>query len=329
MKSYDEIAKNVLKRRDEYEAKKKNDKKIVKRTVTSILFGTVAPILCIVVLVVCFKVWGKVFLSNEISATEDSDVNTSSESKYDKYYNSKYPFFTNPPDSSNSSGNNSQYPSYPQDKYSIDSIDKVNFYSAKKIISDNSLLPIGTSENGLTMPNVTMLGSKYAEYPIDKNKVFTITMVTYFKIELNNEKGFLAQKLGGTGLVEVVVTENNLEQLGRMITFKRNDKYYTCLMNNEEYNGSKKSYGFSSHKYIKGFNLVKNKEQENYRFTVHYDGTNVVGFDCEPFHSEPKKYVVDDVTLVEDYCIVFYTKQNFTIGQLESYYKNEEKDETL
>ncbi|MBE6728880.1 MAG: hypothetical protein E7568_01445 [Ruminococcaceae bacterium] len=327
MKNYKEVANNVFERRNKYIKQRKEKIKIA--------IAACSTLLCSFILLTSFGLWKGGFFDNYIGVTRNPQKENSSKVSGSA---EKYPYFEN------NSSNNSSYdkysssspsyvnpdnPSYQENSF-IDSIDKVNFYSAKKIISENSLLPIGMGANGLTMTNITKLVNTYAEYPIDKNKVFTITMVTYFKIELNNEKGFLAQKLGGTGLVEVVVTENNLEQLGQMITFKRNDEYYTCLMNNGEYNdGGKKSYGFSSHKYIKGFNLVKNEEQENYRFTVHYDGTKVVGFDCEPYHSEPKKYVVDDVTLVEDYCIVFYTKQNFTIGQLEYYYKNEEKDETL
>ena len=170
-----------------------------------------------------------------------------------------------------------------------------------------------------------MLNNTYTENPIDRNKIFTTTMVTYFTIELNNDKGFLAQKLGGTGLVEVVVTANNVEDLGQMITFKRNNKYYTCFMNSQanNINSNRVSREFSSHKYIDGFNIIKNLEQENYKFTVHYDGSKVVGFECSNFHSEPTKYVVDDITFIEDFCVVLYTKHNFTLDELEIYFKNE------
>ncbi|MBQ3069961.1 MAG: hypothetical protein IJD01_08470, partial [Clostridia bacterium] len=172
---------------------------------------------------------------------------------------------------------------------------------------------------------------QYAEYPIDRDKVFTISMVTYFMIELQDEEGFLAQKLGGIGTVEVVITENDIEDLRQMITFKRGDRYYTCLLNGESYEtGTQKmSRKFSSHKYIDGFNLVKNKEQENYQFVVHYDGSKVVGFECRPFDSVPSKYHTDSATLLKDLCVVLYTKRNFTIDQLEVYFKNENGEESL
>ena len=212
--------------------------------------------------------------------------------------------------------------------YNIDSIDKINFYSAKKIISENSLFPIGM-RNNVSSSKIIMLNKTYTENPIDRNKIFTTTMVTYFTVELNDEKGFLAQKLGGTGLVEVVVTENDMEDMGQMITFKREDHYYTCFMNGQrkDMDSNKISREFSSHKYVEGFNIVKNLEQENYKFIVHYEGSKVIGFECAPFHSVPTKYVADDVTFIEDFCVVLYTKQTFTIDELEVYFKNESKRE--
>ena len=61
-----------------------------------------------------------------------------------------------------------------------------------------------------------------------------------------------------------VVTKNNIDDLGEMITFKREEKYYTCLANGGDYNpdSNKSSSEFSSHKYIDGFNIIKNLEQE-------------------------------------------------------------------
>ena len=173
-----------------------------------------------------------------------------------------------------------------------------------------------------------MLTNNYVEYPIDRDKIYTITMVTYFTITLNDENGFLAQKLGGTGQVEVVVTENDINSSGQMITFKREDTYYTCFMNGQSFDleSSNVRREFSTHIYIDGFNTVKNFEQENFKFTVNYEGSKVVGFECTPFKCEPKKYSADNVTLVEDYCVVLFTTQYFTIDQLEMYLKNNTKE---
>ena len=140
-----------------------------------------------------------------------------------------------------------------------------------------------------------------------------------------------AQKLGGTGTVEVVVTENDIDDMGQMITFKRGDRYYTCLVNRQtnDPNTLKVRREFSSHKYIDGFNIVKNFEQECYTFTVHYDGTRVVGFECELDYGKPTVYMADDVTLNEDFCVVLYATHTFTIEELEVYFQNENKRNSL
>lgn len=351
MKSYDEIANSVFERREKYIANKKRNKKIILSIVT--------PAFCCIVLITSFGLLNGGFFSNNIPVKNSSDSNSStqdniSSSNPSDDTSSQGGVIFNE-SSSNSSGNTSSnasddITSEPSDditlepewtwtgtldgstdsietNYFIDSIDKINFYSAKKIINDNSLSPMGLSVNNSFTPNILLLSNKYVEYPIDRRKVFTTTMVTYFTIELNDEKGFLAKKLGGTGLVEIVVTENNIDDLGQMITFKRGDKYYTCLKNGGDYDpdSNKSSHEFSSHKYIDGFNIVKNLEQENYKFTVHYDGLKVTGFECAPFDSVPTKYAVDNVTFIEDFCVVLYTKQTFTIDELEIYFKNDDE----
>ncbi len=326
MKSYNEIANSVFERREKHIAMQKRKKRII--------ISVVAPTLCCcIVIITSFTLWEIGFFNSNIPVIDNSQ-NVSDNSN------------NSSTDNSTSSNSDDVTPSEPSDdtpstvipsdppvietKYNIDSIDKINFYSAKKIISENSLFPFGMSNN-VSSPKIIMLNKTYTENPIDRNKVFTTTMVTYFTIELNDEKGFLAQKLGGTGLVEVVVTKNNIDDLGEMITFKREEKYYTCFANGGDYNpdSNKSSSEFSSHKYIDGFNIIKNLEQENYKFTVHYDGSKVIGFECAPFHSVPTNYAVDNVTFIEDFCVVLYTKQTFTIDELEVYFKSQNQEESL
>lgn len=352
MKSYDEIANSIFERRDKYITTQKRKRRII--------ISTVAPTLCCcIVIITSFKLWEIGFFNNNIpviynsenvsdnSSTNDNRNNATNSSNSSQGNNSSSAPSSNSsqggfiPDNSTPSNSDEVTPSEPSDstpstlvpsdppvieaKYNIDSIDKINFYSVKKIISEKVLFPKGMSYNSFTRPQFVLLNNLYSQYPIDRTKIFTTTMVTYFTIELNDEKGFLAQKLGGTGFVEVVVTENNVEDLGQMITFKRNNKYYTCFMNGQknDINTNRVSREFSSHKYIDGFNIIKNLEQENYKFTVHYDGSKVVGFECANFHSVPTKYVVDDVTFIEDFCVVLYTKHNFTLDELEIYFKDE------
>ena len=343
MKSYEEIANNVFKRRDKYIANKKRKKRII----ASIIIPTVY---CIG-LIIGLGLWQNGFFNNipvlkdpqnvlNVDTSNPTDNNTHNNNSVSRPSNNngaqggtEDDDFTSSTPSRNensnpsedtSSNESSTYPPVVEGNYFIDSIDKVNFYSAKKVIDENSFWPFSTSSN-FAVPKVAPLSNIYVTYPIDRNKVFTTTMVTYFTINLNNEKGFLAQKLGGTGVVEVVVTENNINDVESILTFKRENRYYSCIMNGESHytNSDIISRNFSSHKYIDGFNVVKNFEQENYKFIVYYDGARIVGFECASFDGKTEKYEVDEAKLVDDYCIVIYTKKTFTIAQLEAYFKNE------
>lgn len=334
MKNYEEIAYNVFKRRDEYIEKQKLRKKII-------INAVIPTACCLILLITGFSLLGNGFFNNSISnngihsnqqsskdITENSNNNVTSDSSIiDENSSQSTPSNEYSSESSVNDIPSTDDPVIPpvtNEDFRIDSIDKINFYSAKKIINENNLLPV--SKNSISQ--IMLLNDYYIEYPIEENRIFTTTMVTYFTITLNDENGFLAQKLGGIGTVEVVVTENDIEP---MITFKRENNYYTCLANGANYDpeSNKSSQDFSSHKYINGFNIVKNLNQENYKFTVNYEGSKVVGFECSPFKSTSLKYNSDDITFVEDYCVVIFTNQTFTIEQLETYFKNIEEDDLL
>ena len=238
-----------------------------------------------------------------------------------------------PPDESSDVDGSEPDHHSPTGNIKISSIDMLNYYSAKKVLMEDSLLPVSMpmslSSNGAV---IKLTDGNVRYYEIDRHTTFTITMITYFTINLLNENGFLAQKLGGTGLVEVVYTENNLEN---MITFKKGDKYYSCLCTGASYNtdstNSIKSARFSSHKYIEGFNIVKNKEQENYEFTVYFENQRVTGMNCSRFQDNSYTHEADPdyITMAEDYCVVMFVKRQFTIDQLEAYFGKEKDQEEI
>ncbi len=350
MKSYEEMANTIFKRRDEYTRIQKAKKK-------ALAFFAISAVCGCAVLLISFVLWQNGAFDNHFSngdglniqidtpapGTTFQGTTTTTDSpslKPSTDHNDDTPQGSKPPQkqpSNNSSDHAvpstpSNTPDTPptENDFCIDSIDKINFYSAKKIITEKSLLPFGMNCTGSATPKVTPLSNTYVEYPIDRDRIFTVSMVTYFMVELHNENGFLARKLGGTGVVEVVITQNDLDSLGQLITFKRGERYYSCLANGGQYdpNSGASSREFSSHKYIEGFQIVKNKKQENFSFIVHYDGTQVVGFECEP-QGDASPTSTDSVTFVEDFCIVLFTEQYITIDQLELYFKNENKENEL
>ena len=173
----------------------------------------------------------------------------------------------------------------------ITSIDMLNYYTAMKMLAENTA-PVRTGVNPYGFTSISDIGydnplygeeserpsegtenspssdtEKIYYYKLDPNEVFTVTSVIFFQIEIQNEEGFLASKIG-TGIADVVITENSLEP---MITFKNGDRYYSCCENTLLENGKL----YSTHKYIDGFYIVKNLAQENYAFSVIYDNFNL------------------------------------------------------
>ncbi len=185
---------------------------------------------------------------------------------------------------------------------SIRSIDMLNYYTAIRMLNDPSAKIEATNVNGITVltarsdsartynlifdtdtnngvgydsppegqengtPGSGTTNNKIIHYELDPNEVFSVSCVVCFQIEIKSSDGFLASKVG-TGIVDVFITENSLEP---MITFKNQDRYYSCCENSQIENGKL----YSTHKYIEGFYIVKNLEQDNYSISVTYDNFN-------------------------------------------------------
>ena len=198
----------------------------------------------------------------------------------------------------------------------IDSLDKLNFYAVKKAISDNTdpatdLVTVADSNGGNVA--ISLMNNKVT--PIDPNAEFVITMYSHFTITLNDENGFLAQKLGGTGEVEVVITKNNFND---MITFKKGEQYYSCFQDFSHEN----MMSFMTNMYVSGFNLVENYYQEFYVYTVYFDGDKVINMDCMGSDDITNKYVPDHIELNNGFNIVVYKKQSYTLATLEEVFKH-------
>jgi hypothetical protein len=361
MKSYTEIANSVFERRDLYIKNKKRQKRIIISTITP-------TISCYVILVVSLALFNKdifynktpifnesqssshntnhdsIFIgshdsstsSNNSSQNNNSESNSSNNSSSQNSSTNDESTPSNKPSeeassspSNDASNDTSSVPPVVETDYFLDSIGKINFYLAKKAIMENSYSHTPTS-NVLGNPNPLLL-SKINRYPIDRDKVFTTKMITYFTININSKYGFLAQNLGGNGLVEVVVIENDIENLGPMITFRKNNFYKTFLMESEykEPNSNKVIRVFNTKRSIDRFDIYENLERENLIFTVRYNGLKVVGFECESDQKGEVWASNDDVTLIEDNCFVLYSEQTFTISELEAYFKNRAKGELI
>ncbi len=234
------------------------------------------------------------------------------------------------------------------DSLEIKSIDMINYYSAMRLLSEKSSPELYGKEivnkpvfyvkneslvsqkGNISKLSYSALSNEDKEnvyfYEFSPDEVFTISKAIYFQISLTEENGFLASKIG-TGTVDTVITESSLETI---ITFKNGDRYYSCLMNG----ASTDEIEFSTHKYIDGFCIVKNLEQENYSFTVKfaydkkshqvkYDEVLSVESRCIQAVSPVIEFMPDKISVINQTGAVSYEGGSFTIGELERFFSTE------
>lgn len=255
-----------------------------------------------------------------------------------------------PQDMANGTGKPLPSPNFEDvDSLKINSIDKLNYYAAIRLLSGApklsvtetgyalSLLNHGT---GIDEPEITDPGNTEGPpvgnssqglpddgnediyyYELNPDEPFLVNKVSMFQIQLTDENGFLASKLG-VGLVDVIITEECIWG-DTMITFRNGEKFFSCLSNgwspNRQNGGGQ--WGFSTHKYIDGFYIVKNLEQENYAFYVDMNAEGqAIALSCR--ESENGGYRVDQNVRIASTTIISNKPSQFTIAELESYFNS-------
>ena len=171
-------------------------------------------------------------------------------------------------------------------------------------------------------PGNTDSGEDVYYYELDPNEPFFINKVSMFQIELTDETGFLASKLG-LGLVDVVITEECIWG-DSLITFRNGDKFFSCLSNGWSLNGETGGWmwDFSTHKYVEGFNIVKNFEQENYAFYIDMNAEGqAFAFECRG--AQNGGYRAEQNIKVVSSTSVSNQGSSFTIAELEDYFNND------
>ncbi|MBR4942559.1 MAG: hypothetical protein IKZ28_00875, partial [Clostridia bacterium] len=167
----------------------------------------------------------------------------------------------------------------------INSLDKWYYYAGKKTLEEYFASSLNCTESTGEIVPVADYGYGYetsdgkvieGESPVDNGNIppsndtvvyydlcdfneLVVNRTVYFQMELTEEDGFLARRLG-TGKVEVVVSLGDYDEDLSMITFRNGDKFYSCMYHgygglNEE-TGAEKYY-FAAYRYIEGFYYVK------------------------------------------------------------------------
>ena len=149
----------------------------------------------------------------------------------------------------------------------INSLDKFNYYAARKTVDDYlATKAVKTTNWGTLYSGEAVVDSAYDEDiptndygedtsakeengyeppdSIDTNRpqdtetkvyydlyswhTFTMKRTIYFQIELSDENAFLGANLG-TGIVEVAITMGDIHDDLNMITFRNGDKFFSCM----------------------------------------------------------------------------------------------------
>lgn len=169
-------------------------------------------------------------------------------------------------------------------------------------------------------PTTTNPANEIYYYQLKPNEPFNMGTVNLFQIELTDANGFLASKLG-LGLVDVVITENCIWG-DSLITFRNGDQFFSCLTNgwylNTETGGQQ--WEFSTHKYVEGFNIVKNFQQENYAFYVDADAEGqIIAFACSARGGGDR---VDQNVRIVSSTRISTQGGEITVAELEAYFNS-------
>ena len=160
-----------------------------------------------------------------------------------------------------------------------------------------------------------VIGEDIYYYELEPDQPFYINKVSMFQIELTDENGFLASKLG-LGIVDVVMLEDCIWG-ENMITFRNGDNFFSCLSDG----GGVQYREFSTHKYVEGFFIVKNIAQENYGFNIELDVQGqAISFECREKENGGER--VDKNVKVVSSTVISNEGRSFTVAELEEYFNS-------
>ena len=158
-----------------------------------------------------------------------------------------------------------------------------------------------------------VIGEDIYYYEMEPDQPFFINKVSMFQIELTDENGFLASKLG-LGIVDVAILEDCIWG-ENMITFRNGDNFYSCLSDG----GGVQRKEFSTHKYVEGFYIVKNIAQENYGFYIDLDEAGqAIAFECGERENGGNR--VDRNVKIVSSTVISEESSSFTVAELEDYF---------
>lgn len=223
-------------------------------------------------------------------------------------------------------------PPTPAARIEIDTIDELNYYAAMRVLGKLEPPTVASfATDGWVslrrVPPLSLYGGDervvYDLSSLSSGGVFTVTEVLYFCV-LIEEGCYLADRVG-TGVAEVVITQNSIEP---MITVKNGDRYFSCCRNGSQPNREI----FSTHKYIEGMTLVKDFTEDGRTFTVTYDEWSsedesyltavALSLSCAPHRGGETAHEMPALGAT----YVAEVEKSFTVSMLEDYFNGEETE---
>ncbi|MBE6634324.1 MAG: hypothetical protein E7620_08310 [Ruminococcaceae bacterium] len=231
-------------------------------------------------------------------------------------------------------------PSLPgvEDSVVLDSLDKVNYYAALKILRNS---PQSASDPlSLTLP----LANDESEDSANESREETpeppkggigmhdiafeqmrITKALYFTIQVTESDTFLFERVG-SGKVEVVATDLSIGiNPYAMITFRNGERYFSCL--SEMYDLESGLNYFQTHLYISGFSFCKDTTNGVSTFVLRCDleKQTVSSLTWVPYHNIPTEAPRYPIEVHKESVRMAELNYTFTLWELDQYYNGEKE----
>lgn len=233
----------------------------------------------------------------------------------------------------------------------INSLDKLNYYAARKTVDDYLANKAVKSTNWGTLYSgeaavdsaydEDISNSEYSEDVSEKEEngyeppdsidtqrpqdtdtkfyydlydfgAFTVKRTIYFKIELTDENAFLGKNLG-TGIVEVAISMGDIYDDLNMITFRNGDKFFSCM-----YHGY---YGRSEESFAEKFAFAA------YRYIEGFYYVKDLQYEHFEFHVEVS--AIGDAVFTCDYRNSGFENEPVTVVKNSTYYIDKEVTYTI
>lgn len=216
----------------------------------------------------------------------------------------------------------------PESGVVIDSMDKVNYYGAKRMLDSRGYRAQAladtrreTAEEDIPDGDPDDMGVRDVVGSEDlSGYTFTIKTAIRFTVTVAAEDPFLAEKLGA-GEAEVVLTDLNfgINSLAVM-TFRHGDRFFSCTT--EGYSLEDGENDFGTHLYVKGFRFYKDLTQGIRLFRVTYDRENeqITALQWSPYNRIPSQAPVYPVQINGGGTQVVHGEYSFTVDDLKNYY---------